>query len=364
MKKERSYPLSVSAYVLYMECAFKFFLERILGLRPIVQMSYLVFGTAVDKGCNVLLAGGSILEACQTLESELNRLLHEPFDFIADDYDGELLDEHIKESLLNKMKELGSKSDNVDEIASVLMSRGYTGRVGNQNKALAILCHASLLVKGMLALRAFELQVLPMITKVEGVQVEINWKDEKGNSFKGFLDVPAELKGYGSVIGDNKTSSNALRDYGPDSVRKSFQLAIYAGVTGKTKGAYFVMEKKIKKNRVKTCVECGNVSVSTHKTCNAETEGKRCGGEWTETVDPECKITIVVDDIPKDQIDISQKALTSVAEAVKAGCYPMNLNSCTKTYGFGDKAFEVRCPFYNYCRTGSMEGLKKREERK
>ncbi len=359
--------LSVSAYNLFVECGHKFYLERILGISPVVQMSFLVFGTAVDKGCNALLANESEDKAIEICNQELQRLLTQPFDFIPDDYDGELIDidEGTSADLLKKCKALGYPGDNIHELAQTLQEKGYEGRSENQNKAYSLLCHASLKIKAALAIRAYLLHVMPLITKVEGIQLEINWEDEKGNKYKGYLDAPVELKGHGPLIGDNKTSGNVFRDYPPDSVRKSFQLAIYAGVTGKTRGAYFVMDKKIKKNRIKTCDKCANISSSTHKTCPVERpetiDGKvktvRCNGNWNETIDPECNITVVVDDIPEEQIAISQRALTSVSECVKAGVFPMNLESCTTTYGFGPTAKTVKCGFYDYCRSGSMNGL-------
>ena len=355
--------LSVSSYNTYTECPKKFENQFIKGIRPITQPSALIFGSAVDKGLNSLLLGeDNPFEACQ---KELRRCLTEQTEFLPSDYDGELLDEKTKMDLLKKCRELGYKGENIDSLVSTLLSKPFKELSENQRKALALCCFESLKEKAKLMLEAYETKVLPLIDRVEGVQQKIEWEDSEGNKFVGVLDLPADVKGFGPLIADNKTASNPHRDYGPECVKHSFQLAVYAGATGKTRGGYFVLDKNIKKNRVKTCARCGHTSTGRHKTCDAELPPEslhnpepyyvRCNGEWIETIRPEVSVIIRIDDIPMEEIQIAQSAMSDVARAVKSGNFPKNLKQCRVMYG----TKEVRCPYYEYCRNGSMEGLKK-----
>lgn len=344
-------PLSISSVQTYLECPRKFKLSYIDRIRPVIQPSYFVFGSAVDKGLNALLEDkGSPLAAC---DEELKRLVIEQIEFFPIDYDGELLDEATKTVLLGKCRELGFKGDSVDTLVAQLIPRQGELK-DSQRKALALCCAASLREKAKLMFDAYRKRVLPLIGRVESVQQEIRWRDANGNEFVGILDLPAEIEGHGSLIADNKTTS---RPYESDSVRTSPQLAIYAKVTGKTKAAFFVMEKMIRKNRLKTCSKCGNDGTGKRfKTCDAIVDGDRCGGEWTETIRPEVNIQVIVDDIPQSEMNIVQESMTGVAEAIKAGAFPKNIKACEVRFG----AKKSRCPYHQYCRSGDMEGLAKK----
>lgn len=344
-------PLSVSGATTYWECPAKFDLHYNKRIRPVTQMSYFIFGSAVDKAINALLEGK--LDPLGECESELKRLLSEQVEYLAADYDGELLDEATKERLLQDCRIHGYSGTNVDALASTLMAKPYRDLSDNQKKALSLCCHASLKVKASLMLDAYKSKVLPRLSNIRDVQKEYRWKDAHGNEFVGIIEFRATLDGW-DLITDNKTSSNPDRDYGIDSVRTSIQLSAYCSQTGDTHAAYIVLGKAMRKNRVKTCSVCGNNGTGKrHKTCEVETAGVRCNGEWIETIQPEAEVLIRRDEVPAEEIAIVQDALTGVANAVACGSFPKNLKSCRKQ--FGPKT--VLCPYYQYCRNGSMEGL-------
>jgi hypothetical protein len=231
----------------------------------------------------------------------------------------------------------------------------YSQLTDNQKSVLTHCCVASLKEKARLMIDAYKTIVMPRLSEIDNVQKKIEWTDDEGNAFVAVLDFKAKFDGK-LVLPDNKTSNNPYRDYGADCVRTSFQLAAYCAQTGVPHGAYIVLDKKIKKNRIKTCVKCSKVCVNNRlRSCDVELDKGRCAGDFMETVLPEAGITIVIDEIPKEQIMMAQDALTGVANAVKANAFPPNLKACSKMYG--EK--EVKCPYYNYCRNGSMAGLKK-----
>lgn len=357
-------PLSISGYNTYMECPAKFELHYIQKLRPIVQPSYFVFGSAVDSGLNALLKPSDI-DPYEAAAKELERLKNEIVEFLPTDYDGEIIED--KAELLKQIQALGYKGDDVDGLVQALQAKPFSSLSEMQRKALALCNYESLRVKARLMIDAYRKRILPLINETTDVQKELRWVDDKGNAFVGVVDGIFDIKGQGILIGDNKTSGNPRRDYAPDSVRSSFQLGMYSKVEGIKKAAYFVMGKQLKKNRVKTCSVCGNDGTGKrHKTCDAIVPASiqglnppsdvRCNGEWTETIKPEVEIHIVIDDLSPQEQELGQKALTNVAESIKAGCFPQNLKSCRQKFG----PRESVCPYYNYCRNGSTEGLIKK----
>lgn len=351
--KEKRKPISVSAYNTFIECPQKFKLERIDGIRPIVQMSYFKFGSAIDKALNSLLLGQK--DAFEICCRELDKMFNEPTEFLTSDYDGELLSDEVKADLLKSVKECGYQGNDVDSLANALLAKPYICLSDKQKKALTECCVASLKAKARLMIDGYQKHILPKLTEVKDVQKEFRWADEFGNEFVGVIDFTAKFNGV-EVTADNKTSSNPFRDYGEDSVKYSVQFSCYSNQTKLNRAAYFVISKHIKKNRVKVCSKCKYVGKGSHTTCNAEIDGERCKGEWIVSIEPEADISVRLEEIDLEEQKIVQSALSDVANAVAAGAFPKNLKSCRTKYG--EKT--VLCPYYSYCRGGSMNGLKKR----
>lgn len=351
-----SFVLSHSSYGRFVTCPKSFKFHYIDKLRPTTTPSHLIFGSAVDKGLNALVDGsGDPLAECM---AELSRLITDEIEFFRADYDGELLDEETKEKLSRSCSAVaGITIDDVDDTASKLLARPVASLSAKQRKVLGMLCFASLKAKAGLMIEAYKQKVMPHLT-VTSSQDSVKWTDEHGNEFVGVLDLKGDL-GFGEMPIDNKTAS---RPYMQDAVSKSTQLAIYSKVTGNTKAAFIVMDKTIRKNRIKVCATCGhNGSGGRHKTCdatalNAEQKLERCGGEWTETIQPEANIQIIVGDVSPQLQDITLEALSETAQLIKAGYFPRNLNACDNQYG-------RPCPYREYCWRGDSTGLEVQTKR-
>jgi len=340
--------LSHSSYGKYVTCprAFKYhYLDKV---RPVANPSSLIFGSAVDRALNSIVMGEG--DELKVLEKELNKLAADDVEFHKNDYDAELLDEATMSALQEKCDAIAGQKLELETLIPILIDRPVDGLSKKQRQVLAACCIASLKVKAELMLEAYKRVVMPNIKRVVSSQEFINWKDEKGNDFTGVLDLVVDLDGHGEIPADNKTASRA---YELDAVAKSTQLAIYSKVTGKSKAAFFVMDKTIKKNRIKICKSCGfNGTGGRHKTCNNEIESKRCDGEWQETIQPEASIQIIVDDVPEKVQQITMEALSETAELIKANIFPRNLNACDNQYG-------RPCPYREFCWRGDKSGLKK-----
>ena len=111
----------------------------------------------------------------------------------------------------------------------------------------------SLYRKGELMLAAYETEILPQIHKVYAIQKEIQLKNAAGDELNGKIDFIASFTDEPDkvFICDNKTSS---KPYPESSVSNSPQLAIYCEAEGVPRGAFIVMEKKIRVKEPKTRV--------------------------------------------------------------------------------------------------------------
>lgn len=354
-KSPKFRPLSISSYSRFMENPAKYNLHYNKRIRPIYKMSYFVFGGCVDKGINAALGLHKEIEPYNITEEALKKsLLDGKTEFITNDYDGELISDKRKEEMLKELKKYGYKGDDVDVLAKSLLKKPFTELSENQRYALGLCCYESLRVKAFLMLDAFQNKIAPKLKNAEDIQKELIWTDDDENTFTGFIDFRTEFMGK-QYLADNKTSSNTERDYPDGCVENSIQLGAYAGQTGDTDAVYFIFDKRIKKNRIRICVSCETQAKNPRvRTCDKELDGKRCGGEFEHSIKPECEVVYKTGKISREEKNFIQKTLTEAANLIKAGIFPHNYDNC-KPKMYGDK--EVKCPYYNYCRTGDMTGL-------
>ena len=101
---------------------------------------------------------------------------------------------------------------------------------------------------------------------------------------------------------------------------------------------------------MKVCRKCNNTAEGRHKTCNELIEGKRCHGEFNETIDPKGKIQILLGQTNPILENMVLENINDVNKMVKNNLYVKNLNACDNWYG-------GKCPYYNYCHKGSEDGL-------
>jgi hypothetical protein len=344
-----SFKLSHSSYGRYVTCPKSFELHYIQKLRPISGPSHLIFGSAIDAGLNAMVSGKDEPSPISEFDRVMTDGLSQPIEFHASDYDRELIDEETRRLLREECSQIAGIPIEPDSVAHALIGRSPGSLSSKQRQVLSKLCFASMRAKAILIFEAYKTKVLPQIKKVVSSQKEIRWTDKHGNDFVGVLDLVIDLEGHGEIPADNKTAS---RPYEQDSVSRSTQLALYSKVTGKDKAAFIVMDKTIRKNRIKICSVCGHDgSGGRHKTCDSEKTGSRCGGEWNESIRPEASIQIIVDNVSAKVQDLTLEALSETAQVIKAGYFPRNLNACDNQYG-------RPCPYREYCWRGDSTGLR------
>lgn len=334
--------LSYSGYNTYVTCPKKYdynYNERIVSD---TTPSHLVFGSAVDKALNEILLGKTIEEAQTAAQLELNRLFTDKVSLIDSDFDGDLITPSTREMLIERLKKIGWEGNDPAMLARSLFDKVAMGGTLNENqiKSLNLLVYMSFLEKNQLICESFVDYVVPQLEEVVNVQRYVD---------RGILDFEAKFKGVeGVVVCDNKTSA---RDYEQDAVRVSVQLAGYGAV----KGAYIVFNKTVRKNRTKTCSECGNNGTGKrHKTCDAVIEGVRCNAEWDETISPEIVPQIIIDDIPEHNRTMVEQAYQDVEKLIETKVFPRNLTNCSKQFG-------RPCEYFNLCWKNDPKGLVKKK---
>lgn len=363
--------LSFSQTQRYQMCPRSYKYHYIERLRPNVQSGALAFGSAMDDALNNLLTSNTnpedIFEKKFTYQEINGENTYVPtaenLVYANSDFDNDLLTKDDFSFVEEKIKEgIISGSSNIMETYTLLRERKTKEGLGKFStkdiKFYNLLNWLCLRRKGFLMIDAYRRKVLPKIERVHVVQEYVCLENAVGDKVIGYVDLVADIKGVGTVILDNKTSS---MEYEEDAVLTSAQLALYTHCLSEKfntrKAGYIVMKKAISKNRKKICKVCGNDgSGARHKTCNAEVEGKRCGGEWDETIDPDVYIQILIDEVPATTENIVMENIDSINEAIKCNQFHRNLNSCNNWYG-------GKCPYIDMCYKGSKKGLSQAPER-
>ncbi len=322
---------SHSATDKYLTCGELYRLHYVERLRPTELSSSLIFGVALDEALNALLTKSGdpeevfIKHLTYTKDlqgKEIYVPTHEDIAYLKNDYDAELVRDLLPGGLSEK-------------------------------QAANFLAWASLKTKGLLMLRDYRLKVAPEIDSVLSVQEQINLTNQDGDKFVGVVDLVANIRGYGPVILDHKTTS---RPYKRDSVLESKQLATYMHAVGDKYGTrlagYITMSKNVRKNRQKICTTCGHDgSNKQHKTCDARTEdGKRCNGSWDISIAPEIDFQIIINEIDQEFEDGILEVIDDVAANIKAGRFEKNESACHNMFG-------KKCPYFNLCHGGNKAGL-------
>jgi hypothetical protein len=325
--------ISFSALSKYLMCPKMYDYHYNERLRPIGKSSSLLFGTLIDEALNKVLLGTAPLFTPPEIEPNTA--------FMCGDFDGELLTEFQVRTLDEEAKAMGYEGDDALGMVTRLTKRLIDGEeLSEKQWQVATLgitfCWER---KQHHIVEAYKSKVMPLIEKVHGVQVEAG---------SGFIDLVADVKGYGKVVLDNKTAS---RPYASDAVKTSVQLTNYADLIGCDKAGFIVIQKALKKNRVKVCSVCEhNGSGTRHKTCAKEVDGKRCGGHFNEWIQPEAVIDVIIDDVSERTKELTRAVFQDVEDGVKKEVFPMNLNQCRFVYG-------KPCPYINKCWFNNEEGL-------
>lgn len=322
-------------------------------LRPVELNSTLLFGVAVDSAAEEYLKtknrelcrrkfrdmwneqeqDGKTIEIAGSLEVTYSK----------NDLDIELIPEpHHK--LILKDSPFKTLSDLVQD--------------GQDKQRIANATWFCLYTKGSLMLKAFMDWVDQNVEEVLGTQLQIELEDEEGNKVPGLADFVVKIKGYDKpILIDLKTSA---RYYDRNSVKESEQLGLYffylkqAKFPTMERAGYLVLNKQIRKNKTKTCLKCGHVTTGREKTCAVGEKKDRCSGEFSIDMQPEAMVQYIHDVIPEPFILETINKFNICVEKIKVKEFTQCLDKCESYYG-------RRCPYYDYCRTGSTDGLVKKE---
>lgn len=324
-------------------------------------------GSAVDKACEYLMKD-PLVDAEEMFynmwtNQEINKVptylpIATNIIYAEADFDAELLTESDWKRISNQIDTQYPGQSTEEAQAFISKIYGIKSQVGFENLSNQMkiilnfanwLCLAN---KGVLMIEAVKRDFIPNITKIHSAQEKIELEND-GDSVIGYIDLVASWKGYDKpVVLDFKTSA---RKYDEEtSVIMSPQLSLYMNaVSDKYENTrlagFLVLSKQIKKNRVKICSKCGNDgSGGRHKTCAAEIEGKRCNGEWKETLKLEATTQTIIKEIPPRTEEIVMENVSHVNDSIKNGIFHRNLNSCTSPFP---------CEFLKLCWSNSEEGL-------
>lgn len=347
--------ISHSGHQRYIQCPREYELHYIQKLRPTSMSSALLFGTAIDKACEDYMKERTPLRAREIFkknwkEQEHNGKLIElhnctEIEYRDADFDAELLLQSDNESII--------KDTVYTNVSSII-------KEGKDRERIAYANWISLYRKGILMVNKFIEWVDENISEVLGCQIPIELEDEKGNKVTGLADFVIKVKGYDKpILVDLKT---AARYYERGSVKESEQLSLYFFFLKEKfypdmeRAAYLVLSKQIKKNRIKICKQCGHDASGTNfKLCNNTNNKKRCNGEFNITTTPESTIQYIHDEIPEEMISKTIETFNINVEKIQSGNFEPCFDNCLRYNG------KIKCAFYEYCRTGSMEGLIKKE---
>lgn len=324
--------LSHSSVTTYLECSMKYKLHYIDKIRTIKTKSAFIFGHALDCAFNVLLKERDLQKALRVFLYRMDN------------------------SIINGKRVKVSSTDLVSYTKNDLdmeLINYY------ECKELNNLSWHSLCLKGKLIIEAYHREVLPKIKKVISVQKKISLVNEDGDSIGGLLDAVVVWKDGKIYLIDNKSSTVKYED---DSVRESNQLALYHYVEKdniKLDGAGFiVLNKNINKNRIKTCKKCKTICETNHKTCNITLRmpKARCNGEFEVTINPTVDIEYFFNTIEPEDEERVIEAFDKVNQGIENKEFVCNGDQCYTKFG--------KCVYWDYCKTGSMEGLVNLKEKK
>ena len=354
--------LSHSQVSKYQQCGKAYQFWYIDKIRPTKSRSSLLFGTAIDRAVGVLLnpkeEGGKTpeeifdyfwrfqdLNGSNTYIPTCSSLVYSKSDF-----DKDLLTKEAEEKI-------GLTRDAILSLVEKRLELGYDGLLEDEKSLVNHAHWWCLRAKGHYMIKAFREKVMPKLTKVHSTQeyIELENGDDR---IIGYIDMVAEVEGHDQpIVLDLKTSA---MEYEEDAVLTSPQLTLYMhAVSDKyntRKAGYIVLNKNLIKNRKKICSKCSyDGSGGRHKTCANEHEGKRCNGEWTETINPEVYVQFIIDEIPKQTEDLVLENIDDINTAIKTGHFTRNLSICANGVYGGP------CDYLKYCYKNSMEGLVKIE---
>ena len=349
--------LSHSRVSKYQQCGKSYEFWYIKKIRPTKSRSALLFGSALDRAVGAILKpkeGGKspeeLFEYFWRFQDVNGKNTYIPtctsLVYSKTDFDKDLFTKEDAEKMERPM----------EEILAVVEKRADVGydNLTLQEKMIANQAFWHCMYhKGMYMIKAFKEKVLPKLTKVHSTQEYIELNNDDGDKIIGYIDIVAEVEGHAEpIVLDLKTSA---MEYEHDAVLTSPQLTLYTHAVSEKyntkKAGYIVLNKNLIKNRKKICSICEHDgSGGRHKTCANEVNGKRCNGNWIETVNPEVYVQFIIDQIPEQTESLVLENIADINAAIKSGHFTRNLSMCTNTYG-------GLCDYIDLCYRGKMDNL-------
>lgn len=211
--------------------------------------------------------------------------------------------------------------------------------------------------KGHLMLESFNSNILPHITEVISTQFKIDVENGSGDTITGYIDLVCRMTGYklpnGRVLTDQDVVVADVKTAGItfwqklDDLSSSDQLQTYVcspqiqSLSPTNLVCYMAVAKSISKDETYACDKCGHIKVSSHKTCNNEVEGNRCGGDWVGNVKYFSEAKIVIGEVNLQEASKVYSDYDGVVQAIKHEIHYRNRESCN--------AYGQICPYKNIC---------------
>jgi len=329
MSTSKKLYLSNSQIDTYTDCPRKWYLDKVMKIRPDFLSSPLYFGKNLDSTIEKYLLGEvsdykqEYLNQIMSFEvnNEVKKLPEDLLSlrFGAGDCDADLIDQSELDKFCDDLEIEAVKADEFLEYCKQLRKKRKVYSEIEQ-KLFNYCAFLTLKEKGLLLLEALVEWIDENVAETIACQKKIEIENELGDKFIGYLDFIVKLKDGRTVLIDLKTSSNPKLYYPSDSASKSRQLGIYSQEEGIPEVAYLVGDKKIRK-RV-----------------------PRVRLSFIEGVITEEHLDEVFDEIEQVTVEIKEKLQEG------KGAFEKNLDSCDKFGG---------CIYRGFCKSGSMKGLVK-----
>lgn len=371
--------ISHSAIRTFTQCGRKYKFHYIDRLRSKTTSGALIFGSSIDKSLNELLETKDLDKAIKAFDKSFRyNFINNEGHYLPEstlvvyakrDFDKDLLQSEDIEQF-NKFLEKEGLYDptvptDINEYYKTALEdkehNGLNNLTSYSQKVYALSNWLSMRRKGHVMLKSYNKEILPKIREVIAVQKSIAIENDQNDKITGFLDLVVEWQDGKRYLFDNKTSS---MEYEKDSAMTSQQLIIYYHAVKeeyKLDGVGFiVMYKQLLKNKTKKCSSCGkNGTGQRHKTCDAEIMDRmgsidRCNSDWIETIDPECRIEVILNEVTTEAEDLVIQTFDEANEGIKKEAFGPNLEACNN--GF-------KCQFYNKCWKGDDSDLIKLEKK-
>lgn len=355
---------------LYVQCPQKYAYRYKHKMRERAKGSALPFGVAFDQASDILLHQRDLQAAKQKLSemwmssegnldvkfsaSDLDVRIYEPSDIAKLEAAAGNLNHSKAKGEFDKDGDIINLIKSIKKMKDQSFMRDLTIEESQFLHYANVLC---MLRKGNLMLDSFHSNILPHITEVISTQLKIDVENGTGDTITGYIDLVCKMQGYklpngriltnqDIVVADVKTAGitfwNKL-----DDLSASDQLQTYVcspqiqSISPTNLVCYLAVAKSISKDESYSCSKCRSIKSSAHKTCNAEIDSKRCGGDWVGSVRYFSESKIVIGEVNLQEASKVYSDYDGVVQAIKHGITYRNRESCN--------AYGQICPYKRIC---------------